>query len=149
MTSFFFKKRGHRGNVVKTQGFLWAAHTCVPLPHLTPLAWPSRGEWKGAQSLPWAAVQRAPNSVRLCPCSHSKAFPPPALSRAWLLSQSLPPTYNFNSWGLRAVSGCPGERSLASPHWKQRIVNHKIKTQPQKDTLGSNIYPGFAFPCKR
>ena len=25
VTLFFFKKRGHRGNVIKTQGFPWAA----------------------------------------------------------------------------------------------------------------------------
>ena len=36
MTLFFFKKRGHRGNVVKTQGFPWAASSCVPLPPSRP-----------------------------------------------------------------------------------------------------------------
>lgn len=121
---FFTKREVTEGMWQNPRLCLGCVHLCSPSssPTPTPLTrcGPALG-WGGGVGRAGSrvAVQRTPG-VQSCSSSFSKDFPHWDLSRAWLHSLALLPTYNFlewlNSWGLRvcAKSVC----ALASPNCK-------------------------------
>ena len=114
VTLFFFKKRGHRGNVIKTQGFPWAA-----LGSPSPSRPTSVAKLRGMEGRTEPALgQRSRGHLIVSGSApvHTRRLstPGPLQGLAPLPVPSTHLQFQFLGFVCR-VSVCPGE-SLASPN---------------------------------